>query len=250
MKLETIMRTGIEKLTALSAAAHEAVTQDAAASSGITETGQSAAKPKKAAPEIEKVTMEDGRTVEFVGKRRMLKESVFNDTGYLASVRFDFRNGRVVNYTPDRNLKTSDGKLLIEMFIGHGIEQKLGDEAANPVDKDGNPVDIDDVVLDIESLIERLSKDPVEWSMRRTGDGMAGTSILLKALAELNPSKGIEGAKAFLKDKTHADKLALRNSPKLKPIVERLEAEKAAKGSKIDATALLEGFESAEPQAA
>lgn len=228
----------------------EAVTQDAAvASSGVTETGQSAAKPKKAAPEVEKVKMEDGREVEFVGKRRMLKESVFTTDGLLDYVRFDFRNGRVVKFTPNRELKTSDGVLLTEMFIGHGIEQKLGDEAASPVDKDGNPVDIDDVVLDIEALIARLSQDPVEWSMRRESGGMAGTSVLIQALIELSKGSGdpekvktVEQVKAFLKDKTQADKMALRQSPKLKPIVERLEAEKAAKGSKIDADALLANF--------
>jgi hypothetical protein len=217
----------------------EAALGDVTASSGVTETGApQGAKAKKAAPEIEKVTMEDSRVVEFVGKRRMLKESVFGDDGILTSVRFDFRNGRVLNYSPNRTVKTSDGKFLVEMFIGHGIEQKLGDETAG---FDGP--DLDDMVLDVEALIERLSKDPVEWSIRRTGDGMAGTSILLKALAELNPKQGIEGAKTFLKDKSMADKMALRQSPKLKPIVERLEAEKVAKGSKIDAGALLSAFE-------
>lgn len=222
--------------------------ESSVASSGITETGQPAAKSKKASPEVEKVQMEDGRTVEFVGKRRMLKESVFNDSGYLEHVRFDFRNGRVVKFSPDRTLKTSDGKLLSEMLIGHGAEQKLGDEAASPLDKDGNPVDIEDVVLDIEALIDRLSKDPVEWSVRRESGGMAGTSILIKALLEFNPGQTLDQVKAKLKDKTQAEKLALRAHPKIKPIVERLEAEKIAKGAKVDADQLLSGFE-AEPQA-
>jgi len=45
--------------------------------------------------------------------------------------------------------------------------------------------------------------------------------------------------KAFLKTKTPADKLALRNSPKLKPIIERLEADKLSKLQKVDTDALL-----------
>ena len=46
--------------------------------------------------------------------------------------------------------------------------------------------------------------------------------------------------KAFLAKKTHAEKVALRGTDQLKPIIARIEAEKASKStSKIDANALL-----------
>ncbi|MGH9438463.1 MAG: hypothetical protein ACRD22_11355, partial [Terriglobia bacterium] len=78
----------------------------------------------------------------------------------------------------------------------------------------------------------------------REAGGMAGTSVLLKAMVEFAQGrKTIEQVKEYLSTKTQAEKLALRNSPKLKPIVERLEAEKVAKGAKIDTDALLAGFE-------
>lgn len=224
-------------LLGISAGLYEAAAADVAG-------GQTppATKPKREPPVVEKVTMEDGRVVEFVGKRRMLKEGIFNEDGTLNHVRFDFKNGRVLQFIPNREVKTTDGHLLGERFLAHGIEQKLGDETAG---FDPNE-DIDDMVLDVAALIERLGKDPAEWSMRREGGGMAGTSILIKALIELSGGKRTaESVTAWMKEKnmTQADKMALRQSPQLKPIVERLEQEKAAKGSKIDVGALLAGFE-------
>lgn len=72
---------------------------------------------------------------------------------------------------------------------------------------------------------------------------MAGTSVLIRALCELY-KQPVANIKAFLKDKTQAEKLALRNNPAVKPVVERLEAEKNAKaGSKVDSDALLAGLE-------
>jgi hypothetical protein len=69
---------------------------------------------------------------------------------------------------------------------------------------------------------------------------MAGTSVLLRALIEHNAGrKSVEEIKAWLKGKTQAEKNALRGSAKLKPIVDRIEAEKAAKNAKVDTEALL-----------
>lgn len=169
--------------------------------------------------EVESVKMEDGRNVDFVGKRKLLKETIID--GSSVTTRLDFRNGRVLSFTiPDS---------LMAKFAGHGAEQKLGDETAG-VD------DVDDMVLGVEELIERLNKG--EWSTKREGSGVAGTSVLLRALVEFS-GKSVEQMRGWLKDKTQAEKLALRNSAKLKPIVERLEAEKAAKGAHVDTDALL-----------
>jgi hypothetical protein len=74
--------------------------------------------------------------------------------------------------------------------------------------------------------------------MKRESDGIAGTSILIRALVEVS-SKSVEQIKAFLKDKTQAEKMALRVSTKLKPVVDRLEAERASKNAKVDTDALL-----------
>jgi len=176
-------------------------------------------KEVKAKSEVETVTLTDGRAVDFVGKRKMLKETLIE--GDRIGVRLDFRNGQTRTFWLPQE--------LIARFAGHGAEQKYGDETAGVED-------IDDMVLAVDDLDSRIQK--CEWSIKREGGGMAGTSVLLRALMEFS-GRSQEQVKEFLTGKSQAEKLALRNSPKVKPIVERLEAEKAAKGAKIDTDALL-----------
>lgn len=178
------------------------------------------AAPKQKA-EVQIVDMQDGRKVEFAGKRKLLKETIIE--GDSVSVRLDFRNG-------ETRLFTVPQELLLKA-AGHGIEQKLGDETAGTED-------VDDMVLDVDNLIDRLKN--FEWSTKRESSGFAGTSVLLRAIVEWNAGKKtVEQVKEWLKPKSAAEKMALRNSPKLKPIVERLESEKQAKNNKVDTDALL-----------
>ena len=171
---------------------------------------------------IETVTMSDGRIVEFVGKRKILKSTLINDAG--VQVQMDFRNGETRLFTVP--------PAMLAKFAGHGAEQKLGDETAGLED-------IDDCVLAVDGIIDRLYSG--EWGQAREANGMAGTSVLARALCE-HTGKDREAIKVFFADKTQAQKIALRNSAKIKPIVERLESEKASKGVKIDTEALLEGI--------
>lgn len=180
-----------------------------------------AASKKKEEPQIETVAMQDGRVVEFAGKRKLLKESLLVD-GKVA-IRLDFRNGQTRLFTVPDN--------LLNKFAAHGAEQKLGDEIAG-LD------DIDDAVLAVDELIDRLYSG--EWTQKREGNGMAGTSVLARALLEAYTGKTPEQIKEFLSKKTQAEKVALRNNPKIKPIVERIEAEKAAKATKVNTDAMLD----------
>lgn len=175
---------------------------------------------KKAETQIETVTMTDGRIVDFAGKRKLLKEAFVKDG--VVSIRLDFRNGETRTFT----LPSS----LLLKFAAHGAEQKLGDEIAGLAD-------IDDAVLAIDALTERLSKG--EWGVTREANGMAGTSVLVRALVE-HTGKTVEQIKAFLSAKSQAEKVALRNNPKVKPIVERIEAEKASKKANVDTDAMLD----------
>lgn len=173
----------------------------------------------KASAEVVKMT--DGREVEFAGKRKLLKESVFNEDGTLQGIRLDFRNGETRFF--------SIPQTLFYRFAAHGAEQKLGDETAG-ID------DVDDQVLEVDELINRLNAG--DWNVKREGGGMAGTSILLKALVEFS-GKTVDQIKEFLKAKTQAEKLALRNHPQVKTIIDRIESEKLAKSAKVDTGALL-----------
>lgn len=175
---------------------------------------------------IETVKMQDERVVEFAGKRKLLKESFATGDKSVGvgtlSVRLDFRNGETRTFTlPDS---------MVAKFAVHGAEQKLGDEIAGLAD-------VDDAVIAVDELIDRLYAG--EWGVKREGNGLAGTSVLARALAEF---KGLpmETIKAFLAKKTPAEKSALRTNEKLKPIIAKIEAEKAAKGPKVDTDAILE----------
>lgn len=176
----------------------------------------------KTETKITTVTMNDGRTVDFAGKRKLLKESFVDDAGKVA-VRMDFVNGESRLYTIPDSLMTK--------FAAHGAEQKLGDEIAGLGD-------VDDCVLAVDQLMERLT-GPDGWNVTREGNGLAGTSVLARALAEAKGAT-IEKVREFLKSKTQAEKIALRNNPAIKPIVERIESEKANKaGANVDTDKLL-----------
>ena len=186
--------------------------------------GTGTAKPVKKEPTINTVTLTDGRIVDFVGKRKLLKASEVTPDGKIQTT-LDFVNGETRTFTiPDA---------LLAKFASHGAEQKLGDEIAG-VD------DIEDAVMAIDDLIDRLYNG--EWGVARDKSGLAGASILMRALVE-STGKTADEIKKFLSDKTAAQKAALRTNPKIKPIVDRLEAEKAAKSAKkadaVDTDALL-----------
>ena len=210
---------------ALLAAAGMAVAMAPADGETGSDTGGTAtAKPGKKEPTINTVTLTDGRIVDFVGKRKLLKASEVTPDGKIQTT-LDFVNGETRTFTiPDA---------LLAKFASHGAEQKLGDEIAG-VD------DIDDAVMAIDELIDRLYNG--EWGVARDKSGLAGASILMRALVE-STGKTAEEIKKFLSDKTAAQKAALRTNPKIKPIVDRLEAEKAAKSAKkadaVDTDALL-----------
>lgn len=203
-----------------------------AAASETAATGGPAASTNKPSTKVEpeKVTMEDGRVVEFAGKRKLLKEVLISGIteGYEgpAAVRFDFRNGKTRTYTLHDK--------LIWQFAAHGASQKIGDETAGEDD-------IDDMVLAVDDIIERLSGESPEWTAKREGGGFGGVSILMRALME-HSGKDEATVKAFLKPKSHAEKMALRAHGPIAAIVKRLEDEKAAKAagaSKVNAAELL-----------
>lgn len=174
-------------------------------------------------PKTEKVSvqMEDGSTVEFNKKQKLVKTSTISDAGDVA-LRLDFVNGAVRNFSvrPD----------MLSRFAAHGAEQKLGDAIAGESD-------INDAVIAVDDLIGRLNNG--EWTIQRAAGSFSGTSILIQALVEVS-GKSVDEIKAFLSDKTQAEKLALRRSDRLKPTIERLESEKASKSKNaVDTDALL-----------
>jgi hypothetical protein len=170
------------------------------------------------------VKMDDGRTVDFAGKRKMLKSTTISSDGVIVT-RLDFVNGETRTFTIPA--------ALVNRFAAHGAEQKLGDEIAGLAD-------VEDSIMAIDELTERLAAG--NWAIARESAGMAGSSILARALAE-HSKKDLAVIKTFLATKTQSEKVALRQNPAIAPIVLRLEAEKGAKTSnkpKVDTDSLLD----------
>lgn len=186
--------------------------------------------PETAAPKakkevvIETVTMKDGSIVDFAGNKQMLKSDVVVDG--MPGVRFDFRNGETRTVTIDLGG-------LSEKYAQHGLKQKIGDETAGYKD-------LGDAVMAVDDLIDRLTKG--EFNATREANAMAGASILLQALAEVF-SKDVAVLKPWLAAKTNEQKKALKADPKVAPVIQRIEAERAAKSAgkaKVDVGGLLD----------
>jgi len=166
------------------------------------------------------VKMDDERIVEFAGKRKMLKTSIFTDEA--TQVRLDFVNGETRLFTIPVD--------MVAKFAAHGAEQKLGDEIAGLED-------VEDCILAVDGLMDRLNTG--EWGIKRDGNGLSGTSVLVRALVQ-HTGKTVEAIKTFLAGKTQAEKNALRSNPKIKPLVEAIEAEKASKKTSVDTDSMLD----------
>ena len=208
--------------------------------------GQVQEKATKQKAEVVTVKMSDGRDVGFAGKRKMVKETLIDESKILVDgttvtleqgavgVRLDFRNGETRTFYPPI--------ALFAKMAGHGGEQKLGDETAGEEK-------VDDMVMSVDDLIERLDKG--EWTVQREGGGFAGASIVVRAIMEAS-GKDLQTVKTFLQGKldaakTRGEKLTRKElydsfrNPKSKTgqIIERLEREERSKNAKLDADAAL-----------
>ena len=168
---------------------------------------------------VNMVTLEDGRELNFGKAKKMIKEADVTEQGIELVV--SFVNGAV------RKMVLPES--LILTAAAHGLSQKAGDEIAALKD-------VDDAILAIEQLFARLTEGT--WNKERESNGMAGTSILARALVEVF-GKPIEAIKACLANKSAAEKLALRRDPRIKPVVDRLEEGKTKKTAEVDVNSLL-----------
>lgn len=200
------------------------------------QTAQAITKAQAAEP-VRTVKMDDGRVEEFPGKRRLQKKVIFDEAKGSVSLRLDFENGETRTFILPKG--------LVLKAAGHGMSQKYGDEISGVKD-------LEDAILAIDELDGRIQKG--EWNETSTGgEGLAGASILMKALIEVT-GKTKDEIKAFLGTLDQKQKAAMREQTKIKPVVVRLEAERAAKAKKpagpaIDTDALLGALQSGKPVA-
>lgn len=197
---------------------------------------------KKAPTEYTKVTMEDGREVQFAGKRTMSRSYTIENGVVKAT--FDFVSGKTLSLS-SADIPTE----TVYTLLGHGIVQKVGDESAGVKS-------IDDAVLATESMIARLKAGEFAKA-REAGDSFAGASVVIRAICEVT-GKDVGAVKAFLDGKLEAAKAAgqklsraalyasFRNpNSKTGAVIERLEREERAKSSAANADELLGEIEGA-----
>jgi hypothetical protein len=174
--------------------------------------------------EIEVVTMLDSTTEEFVGKRRLNKDTTYNpETKELIS-RMRFRNGET------RVFKTKDIALILK-FAEHGADQKFGDETSGLTD-------MDDAVEAVDQLMQRLEKGVSGWTQGREagGGGLAGASVLARALQRYS-NQDIKVVREYLQGLDAKTKTALRADPEVAKHIQAIEAERAARAAEKGKTA-------------
>lgn len=119
----------------------------------------------------------------------------------------------------------------------HGLKQKLVDAAAisrNP--ETGRAATVEDKYQAVNAVYNRLLSG--QWNATREGGGNVG-GLLAQALTRMYAGrKTAEDIKAFLAEKTDAEKTALRKNPRVAQIIEEIRAEQG-KAANIDTDELL-----------
>ena len=172
------------------------------------------------------VQAQDGKTYEFSARSKVKKDSYIAPDGSIVT-KFVFRNGQVREATLPRDSN------LFAKAAAHGMDQKYGDEFAG-LD------DVEDCIEAFDNLAARIGRG--EWSEKRVSDGMAGTSLLVRALAEVSGAT-VDQIKAKLSAIDPKQKQALARQTKVAAVISRLKAERDAKKGKVeDADAALAEF--------
>lgn len=143
-----------------------------------------------------------------------------------------FANGEKLSITASQ-LQQS----IMEYAIFHGLKQKLVDAAAisrNP--ETGRAASVEDKFQAVKTVYDRLLAG--QWNATREG-GTATGGLLLQALCRMYAGrKTAEDIKAFLAEKSDAEKTALRKNPRVAQIIEDIRAEQG-KVANIDTDELL-----------
>ena len=149
----------------------------------------------------------------------MAKKIVAVETG---TVTFDF--GEAGSVVFDVNKCSEEMKLQLML---HGASQKVGDTYAGAKQAtDGTEIE-PEVWAHGEAVAAVDKIYAGDWNVRRASGG-PGITDLARALAEAMPDVTEAEAAERLADASKEDKAALRKHPKIKAVLERLRAERAA----------------------
>ena len=152
----------------------------------------------------------------------------------------DNLGGITLTFANGQELRIHASQLTPEIgahALMHGLKQKLVDAAAISRNTEtGRPATVEDKYQAVKTVYDRLLAGA--WNATREGGGNAG-GLLMQALIRMYAGrKTVEDIKAFLAEKTDAEKTALRKNPRVAAIIEDIRAE-TGKAASIDTDGLL-----------
>lgn len=157
---------------------------------------------------------------------------VINAEGRPGGLALQFANGEVLALTAAQL-----SNAILEHAVWHGLKQKLVDAAAisrNP--ETGRAATVQDKYDAVKTVYDRLLSGA--WNAVREGGGQSG-GLLFKALLRMYAGRKTEqDIRAFLEDKSDAEKTALRKNPRVAQIIEDIRAE-TGKAASIDTDSIL-----------
>jgi hypothetical protein len=153
------------------------------------------------------------------------------------TVTFSFQDGHAITATTIGLDAT-----IIDRLALHGLKQKLADAMAIPCDTvTGKSASLTDKRQAAEKVWNNLLEG--SWGITREGSGEPKGGYLFTALVELyQGKKTVEDVQKFLAGCDKKKQAALREDKRVKPIIDRLKAERA-KATDIDTDELLAGLE-------
>ena len=170
--------------------------------------------------------------IEF-GYRGQYDKTMTHEGADCAALTLTFANGEQLIISTER---LSNG--LLYAAAAHGLKQKLVDAAAisrNP--ETGRAATVQDKYEAVKVVYDRLLSGA--WNAVREGGGQSG-GLLFKALLRMYAGRKTEqDIRAFLEDKSDAEKTALRKNPRVAQIIEDIRAE-TGKAASIDTDSILE----------
>ena len=157
---------------------------------------------------------------------------VVNAEGHPCGLALQFANGEALTLTAAQLPNN-----ILEYAIWHGLKQKLVDAGAIRRNLEtGRAASVGDKYQAVKIVYDRLLVGL--WNAVREGGGATG-GLLLQALVRMYAGrKTPDELKAFLADKTDAEKTALRKNPRVAQIIEEIRAEQG-KAANIDTDELL-----------
>ena len=196
-----------------------AVSDESNENTNLENSQESTGSTKPAPAKSIDVQMEDGRIVQFNSRAKM-RTNITLENG-LATIIADFSNGQTLSFAIPlpADLTELSGKLF-----QFALKEKTHNQIAGVTD-------VADCYIAVRELFDLFAAG--KWTAeRKAGEGQ-GSSTLQKAIMEVY-GKTADQAYQFLKDKSHAQKMALRAHEKLAPVIQRLEAAKASTKVNVD----------------